>query len=377
MRISSIFLLILVGTMISVIPMKSYADPQLDTLLNIAIQARDNLGVTISQINNVTDDINQLYKQGSNETDALSQAVSQQDVSAAKQHFLAAMKFFKETNDKINSLNATSTSNDQQRAEINQLRGEIIRLENMGNLLKSIALQNNVNINFTNFDEMLQSANQDIDSGNLDDASKQIQSANDFVAATHNSLTEAAQEKISQRAKDFTEKQIAQLNVTQSNIVQQNNATQYNIPKNTMPTNQPHTTVNNSNITINSSPQDMVAELKHLVAEGKVDQAINLIKIIQTYQKAKLAERVAEVSTPPSENTTVSTPTPPTPPSENTTVSTPTPPTPPSENTTVSTPTPPTHQNYNVTQEHDSKNNDHEKNHQNTKKSEKEKHGRD
>ncbi len=404
--------------MISVIPMKSYADPQLDTLLNIAIQARDNLGVTISQINNVTDDINQLYKQGSNETDALSQAVSQQDVSAAKQHFLAAMKFFKETNDKINSLNATSTSNDQQRAEINQLRGEIIRLENMGNLLKSIALQNNVNINFTNFDEMLQSANQDIDSGNLDDASKQIQSANDFVAATHNSLTEAAQEKISQRAKDFTEKQIAQLNVTQSNIVQQNNATQYNntkpdnatqfnVPKNTMPTNQPHTTVNNSNITINSSPQDMVAELKHLVAEGKVDQAINLIKIIQTYQKAKLAERVAEVSTPPSENTTVSTPTPPTPPSENTTVSTPTPPTPPSENTTVSTPTPPTppsenttvstptpptppsenttvstptpptHQNYNVTQEHDSKNNDHEKNHQNTKKSEKEKHGRD
>src|SRR5579885_3674538 len=152
MRISSIFLLILVGTMISVIPMKSYADPQLDTLLNIAIQARDNLGVTISQINNVTDDINQLYKQGSNETDALSQAVSQQDVSAAKQHFLAAMKFFKETNDKINSLNATSTSNDQQRAEINKLLSAMLTLLNIGNLPNSNARHNNAILHFTTLD---------------------------------------------------------------------------------------------------------------------------------------------------------------------------------------------------------------------------------
>ena len=349
--------------MISVMPMKSYADPQLDTLLNIATQARDNLGVTISQIANVPDAINQLYKQGSNETDALSQAVSQQDVDSAKQHFLAAMKFFKETNDQINSLNNTA-SNDQQRAEISQLRSEIVRLENMGNLLKSIALQNNVDINFTNFDEILKSANQDIDSGNLDDASKQIQSANDFVVTTHNSLTEAAQEKISQRAKDFTEKQIAQLNNgTQFNVIQQNNANQSNntalnntaklsVPKNIMPKNSSTIipSINNSNITLSGNPQDMVAELKNLVAEGKVDQAINLIKIIQAYQKTKLTEKTTEVSTP-------------------------TPPTPPPANTTVSTPTHQSHQNQTTTHEQNTKNNDHGNKHTDTK-SEKGKHGK-
>ncbi|MDE1815994.1 MAG: hypothetical protein KGI11_05500, partial [Thaumarchaeota archaeon] len=215
MKVLTILLMLLVGTMISGMPLKSYADPQLDTLLNIATQARDNLGATISQVNNVPDKINQLYKQGSNETDELAQAVDQQDVGSAKQHFLAAMKFFKETNDQINALNATA-ANDQQKTEIMQLRGEIVRLGNMGNLLKSIALQNNLDINFTNLDVMLQNATQDITSGNLDDASKQVQSANDFVIATHNSLTEAAQEKNSERAKDFTEKQIAQLNVNQS-----------------------------------------------------------------------------------------------------------------------------------------------------------------
>lgn len=298
MKKSLMFLLVLTVTMVVIVPAKSYADPQLDILLNIANQARDNLSITISQTNNVPSEINQLYAQGSNETDALAQAVSQQDVNSAKQHFLAAMKYFKQTNEMINSLNATA-SNDQQKAEINQLQGQIIRLENMGTLLKSIALQNNVDINFTAFDQTLQTASQDINSGNLEDASKQIQNANDFVVATHNSLTAAAQEKISQRAKEFTERQIEQLNsATQPSAPPQNNTNNANntIPNKPLPSTvrqnitSPTPTppaVNGSNFTMASNPRDMVAELKTLVAQGKVDQAINLIKIIQAYQKAK------------------------------------------------------------------------------------------
>ena len=334
MKVLSILLILLVGTMISGLPMKSYADPQLDILLNIATQARDNLGATISQINNVPDEINQLYKQGSNETDELAQAAAQQDVGLAKQHFLAAMKFFKETNDRINALNATAT-NDQQKTEIMQLRGEIVRLENMGNLLKSIASQNNLNINFTSLDTMLQTATQDLTSGNLDDASKQIQNANDFVIAAHSSLTQAAQEKNSERAKDFTEKQIAQLNVNQtasqnttnyysnnaSSNTSRTNVTQNNAPMNLSIQNQ---TVNNSDITMENNPNDMVAKLKQLVAEGKVDQAINLIKIIQAYQKAHSAQKLAEVAAPT--NNTVSAPLPPPPAPTNNTVSAPLPP---------------------------------------------------
>jgi hypothetical protein len=207
MRKLSFVLLALVGTMILGLPLQSYADPQLDILLNIATQARDNLGVTISQTNNVSNEIKQLYKQGSNETDQLATAVSQQDAAAAKQHFLAAMEFFKETNDKINSLNAT-TSNDQQNAEITQLKGEIIRLDNMETLLKNIAATNNIEVDFTKFDELIQTAQQDLDSGNVNDATTSIKNANDFLAQTQNSLTTASKEKAAERAKDFTERQI-------------------------------------------------------------------------------------------------------------------------------------------------------------------------
>ncbi len=376
MKILSSLLLILVGTMVFGIPSQSYADPQLDTLLNIATQARDNLGITISQISNVPAEINQLYSQGSNETDALGKAINQHNTNSAKQHFLAAMKFFKETNDQINSLNATS-SNDQQKTEVIQLRGEIARLENMGNLLKSIASKNNIDINFTNFDEMIQSANQDLDSGNLDDASKQLQNANNFVVATHNSLTNIAQERIFEREKNFAENQIVQLNKTSqlnatqnvipvnssraapitnnsnitppivhnnitppitnnSNItppIVHNNITPSIVHNNITPpitnnsnitppitnnsnitppitnnsnitppiTNNSNITppiAHNSNITTENNPRDMVAELKKLVSEGKVDQAINLIKIIQAYQKAQSTEKSVEMSSP-------------------------------------------------------------------------------
>jgi hypothetical protein len=313
MKTLSSFLLILVGTMIFAIPSQSYADPQLDTLLNIATQARDNLSITISQISNVPDEINQLYNQGSNETDELAEAINQQDANSAKQHFLAAMRFFQETNDQINSLNATSSSNDQQKTEIIQLKGEIVRLENMESLLKSIASENNIDINFTNFDEMIQSANQDLNSGNSDDASKQLQNANNFVVETHNSLTNIAQQRVSEREKNFAENQIVQLN----------NTSQLNTTQNVIPANSSRTVpiTNNSNITSGSNPKDMVAELKQLVSEGKVDQAINLIKIIQAYQKAQSIEKSAEASPPtnPTVPNTPPIPTPPTPPTNVTT----------------------------------------------------------
>src|SRR5579883_1214773 len=311
MKISHMILIVMAVTLVAAMPAKSYADPQLDTLVNIATQAKDNLGATISQMSSVPNDISQLYGQGSNETDALTQAAAQQDVGAAKEHFLAAMRFFKETNDKINSLGTASAPTDRQRAQTEDLRGEVVRLENVGRLLKTIAAQNSVPVNFTGFDQMIQAASQDLDSGNLTDASKQVSSANDFIAATHNALNKAAQDRISERAKDFTERQIEQMNQTQTGPAQQNgqqgqgstgqNPAAQNATAPVQPPGPPQTASpnlppgGNSNITMSKNPQEMVAQLKKLVAEGKVDQAIALIKMIQAYQHEQLAQKAAEL----------------------------------------------------------------------------------
>jgi hypothetical protein len=294
MKVLSFVLLALVGTMILELPLQSYADPQLDILLNIATQARDNLSATISQTNNVSDEIKQLFTQGSDETDQLSQAINQQDVQSAKQHFLAAMKFFKETNDKINSLN-TSTSNDQQAIEITQLRSEIMRLEKMETLLKNIATSNNINVDFTKFDQLVQTAQNNLDAGGIDSAITAINAARDFLVETHNSLVSTAQETASARAKDFTERQIERFSKMNEPNPLPTTATP-TIPASTKSvnatssvTNQPTTVPvqNYSNTVIAQNPEEMIAALKKLVSEGKVDEALQVIKMLQAYQQEK------------------------------------------------------------------------------------------
>jgi hypothetical protein len=331
MRTLSFILLALAGTMILGLPLQSYADPQLDILLNIAIQARDNLSVTISQTSNVTDEIKLLFKQGSDETDQLSQAINQQDAQSAKQHFLAAMKFFKETNDKINSLN-TSTSNDQQAAEITQLKSEIMRLGKMETLLKNIATSNNINVDFTKFDKLAQIAQNDLNAGNIDGAKTAINAARDFLVETHNSLTSTAQEISSARAKSFTEKQIERFSkmneanpsttpLTTPPSTKSVNATGINATSSVTIQSTTGPVQNYPNVPVQQNPEEMVAKLKKLVSEGKVDEALKVIKILEAYQKEKVrtVEHERQQSSPTgqpntAENTTNNIPPPPIPP---------------------------------------------------------------
>ena len=202
MKSLTIFIVALVVTLILNGPIQSYADTQLDTLVSIATQAQNNLNISISQIPNVPNEIISLYDQGSNETDALAKAVNEQDVASAKQHFLSAMNFFKITNDKINSLNETVT-NDQQHVDIIQLQSEITRLEKFDETLQSIAITNHIDFNFTQSDQLIKQAKLDLDTGKIDEASKLIVSINQFLNDAHDSLTEVAKQRTSDRAKDF------------------------------------------------------------------------------------------------------------------------------------------------------------------------------
>ena len=275
MKVLAIIFLALVGTLIINGPIQSYADPQLDALLNIATQARDHLKMNISQINNAPDEITRLFKQGSDETDALSKAINKNDIVSARQHFLSAMNFFKTTNDKINSLSAIQVNN-QQQTQILQLQSEITRIGKIGETLKTIAITNHASFDFTQFDQLIQKAKQDLDNGNIGEALKSIGEANSILTDAHQAITEVANQNNANRAKDFTEKQIEKLDKTAST------STQNSLPQapeiSTM-------TKTSSNLTSNENQKDVVANLKKLAAEGKVDEALKVIKSLKAHQK--------------------------------------------------------------------------------------------
>jgi hypothetical protein len=273
MKILLVILLALVGTLILNGPIQSYADPQLDALLRITIQARDNLSIDISQINNVPDGITVLFKQGSNETDALSKAIDEQDVVSARQHFLSAMKFFETTNDEINALNATG-GNDQQQVDTLQLQSEIMRLQNIDKTLQTIAITNNIDFDFTPFDQLIQNATQDLDDGQVNTTSKLIITANQFMINAHDSLAAVAKQRTSDRAKDFADKQIDRLDKIENFNTSQNIIVQ--TPKITS-----MTQANSSSISDENS-KDIATKLKKLVAEGKVDEALKVIQSLES-----------------------------------------------------------------------------------------------
>jgi len=94
-KLLSIILTVLVASMtFSAIPV--LADSQLDSLVNIVTQARTQVKLQLDRADNVPGDIRALYEQGNSETELLIYSVKQQDITQSKQHFLLAMKIFKQ-----------------------------------------------------------------------------------------------------------------------------------------------------------------------------------------------------------------------------------------------------------------------------------------
>ena len=284
-------LLALVGSLILTnLPAPSYADPNLDTLLRIATQARDNINIQLSQLPTVPDEINQLYKQGSEETDALAQSVSQEDQPSSKSHFLSAMRIFKELSDKISSLTPAVTNEQATQIDTSQLNDQINRMQKLGDRLRTIAINNNVEIDFTKFNETMQDARQNLDAGNRDQVNNDLETANQFLLDAHHILADAAIKKTPDRAKDFTKKQIERLSQ-----VQEPSPPQSVIQPITPPVTPPQETTNATQI---ENTQDMIVKLRQLVSEGKIDEALKLIKMIEAIQNQEIRSQVSTTETP-------------------------------------------------------------------------------
>ena len=211
MKPLAFILFALVGSMILTIPMQAYADAQLDSLLRIANQARDNIKIRLSQLETVSNEISKLHEQGSAETDALAKSVLEGDVTTAKQHFLSAMKLFKDASDKISSSVPAIAEEPLSLTDTSRLKTVIIRIENSANKLKAVATKNNIEIDFIEFDNLIQIAKQNLDAGNVDEANKTLRVAKQFILDAYNSISEVAKQRTTDRAKVFAAKQIESL----------------------------------------------------------------------------------------------------------------------------------------------------------------------
>ncbi len=209
-KLSSLALLVLVASMIvGSIPNYVYAVSQSDSLIRIATQARDQIKIQLDKIEDISDDLQSKFDEGSTQVDFLIQVVEQDDDATARQHFLSAMKIFNKIS-RTMSEHPTSEATLSARPASN-LTNEIDRLERYIDRLKEIATKNNVSYDFAEIDELIISARNAISEDNPDAAYTTTKKIKQATIQVNQALKDKTKQSTTDRAKTFAEKHLIEL----------------------------------------------------------------------------------------------------------------------------------------------------------------------
>jgi len=209
-KILSFVLLILVSSMIlggMTNPAQAQTDPYI--LLKIAKHAQKQLENQINQ--DSSDKIKQLFKDGAQQIKALEESLKNNEIDLAKQHFLSAMRIFKEVSQQL-SINQSSP------AEIATLKAtaedpsaDLLRMQNYVDNLKSIAKKYNTSVNFSDIDNLFVTAKKQIIDRQFDDALQTISKIKQITVDFNNKIREYASQQEQTRAKEYAQKYLEQL----------------------------------------------------------------------------------------------------------------------------------------------------------------------
>lgn len=207
-------MLFLIATFLGTITTSAYAESETESLVRLAMQARDHIKFELSNTESVPDEIKKLYEQGSAEIDALNNAAKEENAEEARIHFLAAMRIFKEIGQQISQASPVAELALAQDTNTQYgIKPVIDRMEKYVNRLKGIAEKNNVEIDFQALDKLITTARNNYNSGDLGSAEKTIDILESLTLDVYNVLKDNADQKKTTRAKDFAEKQIQRVDL--------------------------------------------------------------------------------------------------------------------------------------------------------------------
>ena len=182
--------------------------------LKIAKRAQDQIKNQISD--DSSDKIKTLFEDGTQQVKLLENSLGSDDISSAKEHFLSAMKIFKEISRHLTTSDGSSnvaaqaesrTSHDSVRNPSNDLQ----RLQSYVDNLKTIAKKHNALIDFSQIDTLFDDARQQIKDHQFGDALDTIHEIKQIITDINQELREKASKQESQRAKEYAQKYLEQL----------------------------------------------------------------------------------------------------------------------------------------------------------------------
>jgi Flp pilus assembly protein TadD len=207
-KFTSLALLVFISSiiLISIIPAQAQTD--LAILLRIANQAMYQIQ---SQLNDDTPtDIKNLFEEGVNEVRLLEDALTENDIASAKQHFLSAMTIFKKIS-QIITQTTTMESATQRVPDPNELHSDLERVVNFLSKLKLIAERQRTGIDFTEIDNLIESAKTAIRNDQYEEAEETIAQVNHLIIDINKTLHEYANQQKMERMKLFVKKYLDEL----------------------------------------------------------------------------------------------------------------------------------------------------------------------
>lgn len=209
-KITSFVLLILVSSMVlggMTNTVQAQTDPSI--LLKIAKHAQKQLENQINQ--DSSDKIKQLFKDGAQQIKALEKSLRNNEIDLAEQHFLSAMRIFKEVSQQLSINQSSQVEMTTLKATAKDPSADLLRMQNYVDNLKTIAKKYNTSVDFSELDDLFVTAKKQITDRQFDDALQTISKIKQITVDFNNEIREYASQQEQSRAKEYAQKYLEQL----------------------------------------------------------------------------------------------------------------------------------------------------------------------
>jgi len=162
----------------------------------------------------VTQETKDKFEIGSEHIEFLIEAVNNEDVDTARQHFLSAMTIFNDIIQEISVITSTSEaalSASSTTADTSTIAQELDRLERYVGQLKRIAINNGLDLDSSICDGLIAQARNDLIDGNSDSAISTIEEIKQSITELNQILKENTRQYTTDRAKTLAGKHLEDL----------------------------------------------------------------------------------------------------------------------------------------------------------------------
>ena len=213
----TILALTLIALVASMAAAPAFADSKLDSFVNLANQARTQVKIQLDKMPSVSDDIKSLYAQGDSETEQLIASVKKGEQAEAKTHFLSAMKAFRQITQYFSDAPiapapvsqpsiAPKMATPVSQAPDFDYGNALKRFEANIAILKAVAAKNNLQIDFSKIDNLLQTAKANLASGDMVTLDKTFTDLKAAGADIQTTIKNMVKERSDTRAVSFANK---------------------------------------------------------------------------------------------------------------------------------------------------------------------------